>query len=251
VVPGVRLVVLGKQGAGKGTQCVRLSHHYVVPHVSTGDMLRAHVKSGTSLGRRAKALMDEGELLPDDLIIEMVGERLGEGDTRSRGFILDGCPRTINQAGELDKLVQPDRLDLVLDLEVPTPQVMRRLAGRRVCVDCGTNYSMSAPPTVNWTCDVCGGEVIQRADDTEEAIMRRLELYNRQTAPLIAWYRDRNLLAVINGSGSADAVTRRCVRVIEDRRGRNGAERRHPAGVPPAELSGEGALEAGPGGEPW
>ncbi len=191
MVPGVRLVVLGKQGAGKGTQCVRLSHHYVVPHVSTGDMLRAEVKSRTPLGQRARELMDDGELLPDDLIMEMVGRRLTEADTRARGFVLDGCPRTISQAESLADILKPDRLDLVIDLEVPTELVLERLASRRVCVDCGANYSTSSPPMVTWTCDVCGGEVVQREDDTEEAIGRRLELYERQTAPLIEWYERR------------------------------------------------------------
>jgi adenylate kinase len=218
VVPGVRLVVLGKQGAGKGTQCVRLSHHYVVPHVSTGDELRAEVKSHTALGQRAREVMDRGELMPDDLIMEMVAQRLGEEDTRARGFVLDGCPRTIPQAETLEKMLLPERLDLVIDLELPTAQALRRLASRRVCVDCGTNYSTSGPPVLNWTCDVCGGEVVQREDDTEEAIARRLELYERQTAPLIEWYATRNLLVAVNGSGSADAVTKRAIRAVEDRR---------------------------------
>ncbi len=146
MVPGVRLVVLGKQGAGKGTQCVRLSHHYVVPHVSTGDMLRAAGKGGTPLGNKARAIMDRGELVPDDLIMEMVNERLSESDTRARGFILDGCPRTTAQAKTLDEIVAPDHLDLVIDLEVPLSQVLRRLAARRVCVDCGTNYSVTTAP---------------------------------------------------------------------------------------------------------
>ena len=185
MVPGVRLVVLGKQGAGKGTQCVRLSHHYVVPHISTGDMLRAAVKTGSSLGLKVKETMDRGELLGDDIIMEMVADRLGEPDARARGFILDGCPRTTQQAESLAALLAPDRLDLTVDIEVPTTQVLRRLASRRVCTDCGANFSVSSPPVVNWTCDVCGGEVIQRQDDTEEAIRRRLELYERQTAPLI------------------------------------------------------------------
>lgn len=228
MVPGVRLVVLGKQGAGKGTQCVRLSHHYVVPHVSTGDMLRGEVKGGTPLGRRAQALMDQGELLPDELVMEMVTKRLSEPDCRARGFILDGCPRTTTQAEILDKLVQPDRLDLVLDLEVPTAQVLKRLASRRVCVDCGTNYSVTSPPLLNWTCDVCGGEVVQREDDTEEAIERRLDLYERQTAPLIEWYQVRGLLMKIAGTGAPEAITRRAIKAIEDHR------RGGPAAVVPS-----------------
>ncbi len=210
--------MLGKQGAGKGTQCVRLSHHYVVPHISTGDMLRGAVKGGSELGRKVKEIMDSGELLGDDLIMEIVAERLAEPDARARGFILDGCPRTLRQAETLAALLKPDDLDLCVDIEVPTSQVLKRLAARRVCVDCGTNYSVSAPPRVNWTCDICGGEVVQREDDKEEAIRRRLELYDRQTAPLIDWYEQRLQLARVNGVGSPDAVLRRVIRAIEDRR---------------------------------
>lgn len=218
MVPGARLVVLGKQGAGKGTQCVRLSHHYVIPHVSTGDMLRAAVKQGTAIGQKAKDQMDRGELLGDELIMDMVAERLGENDVRARGFVLDGCPRTVAQAERLADILNPSDLDLAIDIEVPTSQVLRRLAARRVCVDCGANYSLSSPPLINWTCDICGGEVIQREDDREEAISRRLELYEIQTAPLIEWYRGRNQLEAVPGTGSPDAVTRRIVKVIETRR---------------------------------
>jgi adenylate kinase len=222
-------VVLGKQGAGKGTQCLRLSHHYVVPHVSTGDMLRGEVKSRTPLGVRAKEQMDRGELIPDDIIMEMVGNRLNEKDIRARGFILDGCPRTISQAARLGEILNPDHLDLVIDLTVPTTLVLKRLASRRVCVDCGANYSVSNPPVANWTCDICGGEVVQREDDTEEAITRRLELYERQTAPLIDWYTERGMLVEINGTGALDAVTKRCVKAIEDHRAHH-LDPPHPAG---------------------
>jgi adenylate kinase len=218
VVPGVRLVVLGKQGAGKGTQCVRLSHHYVVPHISTGDMLRAAVKTGSALGLKVRETMDSGELLGDDLIIEMVADRLAEPDARARGFILDGCPRTTTQAQAVAAMVAPGSLDMTVDIEVPTAQALRRLAGRRVCTDCGANYSVSTPPKVNWMCDVCGGEVIQRQDDTEDAIRRRLELYERQTTPLIEWYESRGQLAKVSGVGSPDAVLRRIIRATEERR---------------------------------
>jgi len=224
VIPGVRLVVLGKQGAGKGTQCVRLSHHYVVPHVSTGDMLRGEVKSRSSIGRRAQEEMDKGELISDELVMEMVSGRLSERDTRGRGFVLDGCPRTTGQAEALEKIVEPFSLDLVIDLQVPTTLVLKRLASRRVCVDCGANYSTAAPPLVNWTCDVCGGEVVQRQDDTEEAIERRLNLYEEETAPLLDWYKQRELLVEINGTGSPDAVTRRVVGAIDEQRRKQRAE---------------------------
>ncbi len=215
MVSGIRLVVLGKQGAGKGTQATRLSHHYVVPQVSTGDMLRAAVKSRTDLGRRAQELMDQGELVPDELIMEMVGERLARADARSRGFVLDGAPRTLPQAKRLDEILAPGTLDLVIDLDVPTQVVMRRLASRRVCVDCGTNYSVSQPPLIRGICDICGGEVIQREDDTEDAIQRRLELYQRQTKPLLDFYTQANLLARVSGSGSPDVVTNRAIRVVD------------------------------------
>jgi len=215
VVSGVRLVVLGKQGAGKGTQCVRLSHHYVVPHISTGDMLRAAVKARTELGLRASSVMDHGELVSDELIMEMVSQRLAQPDATSRGFVLDGAPRTIAQAKMLDEILAPRTLDLVIDLAVPTSLVLRRLASRRVCTDCGTNYSVSSPPAIKGVCDVCGGEVVQREDDTEEAIGRRLELYDRQTAPLLDFYRDANLLVSVNGTGSPDIVTRRVVRAVD------------------------------------
>ena len=201
---------------------MRLSHHYVVPHVSTGDMLRAAVKQGTAIGLKAKDQMDRGELLGDDLIMEMVSGRLGESDTKDRGFILDGCPRTVAQARMLADWLAPVDLDLVIDIEVPTSQVLRRLASRRVCVDCGANYSLASRPIINWTCDVCGGEVIQREDDTEEAISRRLEIYEIQTAPLIDWYLDRGQLAQVSGTGSPEAVTKRIVRAIDDRRNRKG-----------------------------
>jgi adenylate kinase len=185
-------------------------------------MLRAAVKQGTALGLKAKDQMDRGELLSDDLIMEMVAARLDESDVRARGFVLDGCPRTVVQAEQLAAFLNPVDLDLAVDIEVPTAQVLRRLAARRVCVDCGANSSVSAPPLINWTCDVCGGEVIQREDDREEAITRRLELYERQTAPLIDWYKARDQLAVVSGTGAPDSVTRRVIKAIEDRRDRKG-----------------------------
>ena len=175
MVPGARLVILGKQGAGKGTQCSRLARHYVVPHISTGDMFRAAVRQGTEFGKKAKEYMEAGELVPDEVVIGVVGERLEQDDTGHRGFILDGFPRNVMQAEALDQLLAPVGLDLAIDLEVPTGVVLKRLASRRVCTTCGTNYSTESPPAnEDGSCDVCGGEVIQREDDTERAIARRL-----------------------------------------------------------------------------
>jgi adenylate kinase len=218
VVPGARLIILGKQGAGKGTQCVRLSRHYVVPHISTGDMFRAAVKSRSDLGEKAKEYMDTGELVPDEVVMGLVAERLGLDDTKARGFVLDGFPRTVHQAKGLAELLAPDEIDLVVNLEVRTEVVLRRLAGRRVCVDCGANYSVDSPPRLNWTCDICGGEVVQREDDTEAAIRRRLDLYERETRPLVDWYSERDLLAEVSGEGDADEISGMLVRVVDQRR---------------------------------
>ena len=216
--PGTRLVMLGRQGAGKGTQCVRLSRHFVVPHISTGDMLRASVKAGTEVGHRAKDYMDRGELLPDEVMVEVVDHQLNRSDTTHRGFILDGFPRTVAQAEALAGIVQASGgLDVVIDLDVPEAIVLDRLASRRVCVDCGANYSVSQPPKNGWVCDECGGDVVQRADDTPDAIQRRLDLYERETSPLTDWYRDAGLLEVVDGLGEADAVTDRLIAVIDGR----------------------------------
>lgn len=216
--PGTRLVMLGRQGAGKGTQCVRLSRHFVVPHISTGDMLRASVKAGTEVGRRAKDYMDRGELLPDEVMVEVVDHQLNRSDTTHRGFILDGFPRTVAQAEALAGIVQASGgLDVVIDLDVPEAIVLDRLASRRVCVDCGANYSVSQPPKNGWVCDECGGDVVQRADDTPDAIQRRLDLYERETSPLTDWYRNAGLLEVVDGLGEADSVTDRLIAVIDRR----------------------------------
>jgi adenylate kinase len=217
VIPGVRLVILGRQGAGKGTQCIRLARHYVVPHISTGDMLRAAVKEGTDFGRKAKEYMDRGELLPDDIIIGVVGERLDRDDTRHRGYILDGFPRTTGQAEALAEITSDAPLHMVVDLQVPEEVVLERISNRRVCVDCGTNYSVQSPPRYDWTCDVCGGDVVQRDDDTPDAVRKRLDLYNQETAPLIAWYRRNDLLFEVNGLGMPEAVSSRLIILVDSR----------------------------------
>jgi adenylate kinase len=218
VTLGVRLVMLGRQGAGKGTQCVRLSRHYVVPHISTGEMLRAAVRDGTALGRKAGELMAEGELVPDDLMIGIVDERLDHDDTTRRGYVLDGFPRTVGQAVALAEITAARPLDLVIDLDVAKEDVLERLASRRVCVDCGTNYSIDRPPKYGWVCDNCGGDVVQRDDDKPAAIEKRLDEYERETAPLIDWYRGRGLLEVVDGLGTTDEVTQRLYDVIDRRR---------------------------------
>ncbi len=206
MVPGARLIVLGKQGAGKGTQCVRLSRRYVLPHISTGDMLRAAVKARTPLGLEARRYLDAGDLIPDSVVLAMIAARLDQDDTRARGFLLDGFPRTVAQADGLDEILKPFSIDLVLDLVVPTGLVLARLMSRRVCEDCGAIYSTSAPPKFNWTCDFCGGDVVQREDDTEEAIKNRLAQYDYATAPLIARYTALGKLVEVSGEGSPSEV---------------------------------------------
>ncbi len=220
MIPGARLIMLGRQGAGKGTQCVRLSRHYVVPHISTGEMLRAAVKEGTPFGLEAKGYMDRGELLPDDVMIGIVQERIHRDDALLRGYLLDGFPRTVAQAEALTAISLDHPIDLVLDLDVPRELVLERLAGRRVCSDCGANYGIRAAerPRRMWVCDFCGGDVVQRDDDTEEAINRRLDLYEKNTKPLTDSYAARGLLEVVDGVGEPDEVARRLIAVIDGRR---------------------------------
>ena len=215
---GGRLVMLGRQGAGKGTQAVRLAQHYVVPHISTGDMLRAAVAAGTEFGERAKSVMDAGGLVSDEIMVGVVDERLNESDTTKRGYILDGFPRTEAQAAALEKITADRPLDVVLNLEVPEAVVLQRITKRRVCVTCGQIYSSDAPPKNGWLCDVDGGEVVQRDDDTEDAVRKRLDLYAAETLPLVGFYGARDLLVEIDGMGSPDEVFARLLHAVDQRR---------------------------------
>jgi len=214
VIPGARLILLGRQGAGKGTQCVRLSRHFVVPHISTGDMLRAAVREGTELGRLAKEVMDAGGLVGDDIMVGIVGERLAQPDAVGRGYILDGFPRTVPQAMALDEITRSRPIDACLDLDVPREMVLQRISSRRVCRDCGTNYVASGRERNEWICDVCGGEVTQRDDDTPDAVNRRLDLYEEQTSPLIEYYSRKGQLVVVDGVGSPDQVFHRLTAAV-------------------------------------
>jgi len=211
---GPRLVLLGKQGAGKGTQAARLAKHFDVVHFSTGALFRAAAAEGTPAGLEAKGFMDSGELVPDETVLRLVDERFSEGGPLNDGFVLDGFPRTVRQAEELELVLAAHPLDLVLDIEVPTDIVLDRIAGRRVCAECGKNYHVNFPPKVDWTCDVCDGAVVQRDDDTEVAVARRLELYDKQTVPIIDFYRGLGRLVVIDGVGPGDEVFERLVEAI-------------------------------------
>lgn len=218
MIPGARLIILGRQGAGKGTQCVRLSRHYVVPHISTGDMLRAAVREGTELGLMAKEIMDSGGLIGDDIMIGLVDERLRSPDASTRGYILDGFPRTVTQAEALGQITAERPIHVVIDLDVPREIVLERISSRRVCRDCGTNYTATGNESEPWICDVCGGDVLQRDDDTPDAVNRRLDLYESQTSPLVEYYTEQGMLAVVNGVGKPDHVFERLTQAVERRR---------------------------------
>ena len=214
---GPRLVLLGKQGAGKGTQASRLAERYGIEHVSTGDLFRAAAAAGTPAGKEAEQYMNRGDLVPDDLTLRIVEERFAEDGLVDRGFVLDGFPRTLPQAETLEEVLDGHPLDLVINLDVPTDIVLDRIAGRRVCENCGTTYHVNAPPKENWTCDVCGGRVVQREDDTEDAVMRRLELYQEETVPIIDFYGRLGKLVVVDGTGSGDDVFARLVDQVDER----------------------------------
>ena len=205
-MPRLNIVVLGKQGAGKGTQCKRLAEAYAIPHVSTGDILRAAVKAGTPLGHEVAAIMDAGALVSDDLVIRLVDERFKEPDAKG-GALLDGFPRTLAQAQALESLLGEDGIKLCINLEVSVALVTERLSSRRVCQECGNIYKDTDIEAISGTCSNCGGDVIQRNDDKPEAIATRLEAYERDTEPLLAFYKERGLLVVVDGSTSPDEVT--------------------------------------------
>ncbi len=218
MIPGARIVLLGRQGAGKGTQCVRLSRHFVVPHISTGDMLRAAVREGTELGKMAKAVIDAGQLVGDDIMVGIVAERLEAEDARVRGYILDGFPRTVAQAIALDEITAKRPLDMAIDLDVPRDLVLSRLSARRVCRDCGANFQSTGADPSPWTCENCGGDVVQRDDDTPAAINQRLDLYETQTQPLIDYYGSTGRMVAVDGVGSPDEVFDRLTKAVEQRR---------------------------------
>lgn len=204
----MRLVLLGGPGAGKGTQAKQLEGKYQVRQLSTGDILRAAVEAGTNLGKNAREYMDEGRLVPDELVLELISETL-KSDEYSAGFVLDGFPRTIAQAEGLDRLLKELRLslDAVVSIEVPDTSIVKRLGDRRSCECCGALFNLrSCAPAVSGVCDDCGGQLIQREDDKPETVLRRLEVYHQQTEPLKAYYAERGLLRSIDGDRSVEAI---------------------------------------------
>lgn len=198
----MNLILLGPPGAGKGTQAVKIIEKYNIPHISTGDIFRKNIKEGTVLGKKAQAYMDKGELVPDSLVIEIATDRLTEDDCKT-GFLLDGFPRTVEQAEALDSFLEKrgKKVDHVLDIDVPKAELMVRLTGRRVCKACGATYhATNIPPKKEGICDKCGGELYQRADDTESTVENRIEVYNSQTKPLLAYYDNAGNIAHLDGT---------------------------------------------------
>jgi len=212
----VRLVLVGPPGAGKGTQAQFIASHFAVPKISTGDIFRTNVSDGTDLGLEARKYMDAGDLVPDEVTIGMVKERLSHDDT-SEGFLLDGFPRTVQQAVVLDDMLatRDVGLDVVLELVVDDEEVVRRLSGRRTCRRCGHVWHLDFdPPATEGICDRCGGELFQRDDDSELTIRHRLEVYADQTSPLIGYYGDRGLLSGVDATGPVEDVTERAINAL-------------------------------------
>ncbi len=210
----IRMALLGPPGSGKGTQGARIRAELGIPHISSGDLLRAAVVEGNELGVTAKSYMDRGELVPDDVVVGLIAERIAERDCRP-GFLLDGFPRTVEQAQALDGMLARARvgLDLVLALEVPEDEVVERLGGRRNCADCGALSHLTFHPTrVKGVCDECGGRLVVRDDDREEVIRERMRVYRQQTAPVLEFYEDLKVLARICGTGAPEEVTARVLR---------------------------------------
>ncbi|MGI8760106.1 MAG: adenylate kinase [Jatrophihabitantaceae bacterium] len=213
----MRLVLVGPPGAGKGTQAEFVAVRFAIPKISTGDIFRANVSGGTDLGRLAKKFMDAGDLVPDEVTNAMVRDRLAQDDA-APGFLLDGFPRNVAQAGEFDTILDGlgTSLSVVLDLEVEHDEVVRRLSGRRTCKKCGHVWHVEFdPPAVADVCDKCGGSLYHRDDDYPETVRHRLEVYARQTAPLIEYYRSRGQLVSINALGTVEDVTERAIAALE------------------------------------
>ena len=208
-------IFIGAPGAGKGTQAEQVSKRYSIPTISTGNIIRAAIADQTELGKKAKSYIDEGLLLPDEVVEDLVEERLHADDCKN-GFILDGFPRTIPQAEALDKM--NIGIDKVIDIEVSDEAITKRLVGRRVCSKCGTPYHMEANrPSKEGICDVCGGELIQRKDDKPETVIKRLEVYHSQTEPLLDYYKKKGKLFVVHGAKDVSVTTERVKRVLEDK----------------------------------
>jgi len=212
----MKIVMLGAPGAGKGTQAKKISAKYNIPHISTGDIFRANIKEGTELGKKAKEYMDQGLLVPDTLVLDLIVDRLGKDDCKN-GYVLDGFPRTIPQAEALEKALaeQGEKIDYALNIAVPDENIINRMSGRRACVGCGATYHLVYAPTkVEGVCDVCGKDLILRDDDKPETVKKRLSVYHDQTKPLIDFYENAGTLRTLDGTIDIEDVFQAIVKIL-------------------------------------
>ena len=212
----MKIIMLGAPGAGKGTQAKKIAEKYSIPHISTGDIFRANIKNGTELGMKAKTYMDQGLLVPDELVVDLVVDRLGQDDC-ANGCVLDGFPRTIPQAEALDRALTAvgQSVDFAINVEVPDENIVKRMSGRRACVNCGATYHIVYAPTkVENVCDTCQGELILRDDDKPETVQKRLNVYHEQTQPLIDYYTKKYILVEVDGTVDIDDVFAAIVKVL-------------------------------------
>lgn len=213
----MKIIMLGAPGAGKGTQAKKLSAKYGIPHISTGDIFRANIKNGTELGTKAKVYMDQGLLVPDELVVDLVVDRFKAPDCE-KGYVLDGFPRTIPQAKALDDALAKngDAVEFAIDVDVPDTNIIRRMSGRRACVNCGGTYHVvTIPPKKEGICDACGGELILREDDKPETVEKRLAIYHEQTQPLIDYYQGKGILKSVDGTKDLEIIFDEIVNIVE------------------------------------
>ena len=212
----MKIIMLGAPGAGKGTQAKKIAAKYNIPHISTGDIFRANIKNGTELGNKAKTYMDQGLLVPDELVVDLVVDRVKQDDCVN-GYVLDGFPRTIPQAEALDKALNAigEKMDCAIDVDVPDENIVHRMSGRRACVGCGATYHLEYAPTkTEGVCDVCGKELILRDDDKPETVKKRLGVYHEQTQPLIDYYTNAGILRTVDGTIDINDVFQAIVDIL-------------------------------------
>ncbi len=212
----MKIIMLGAPGAGKGTQAKKIAEKYGIPHISTGDIFRANIKAGTDLGKKAKTYMDQGLLVPDELVVDLVVDRVQQEDC-ANGYVLDGFPRTIPQAEALDHALEAlgQAMDYAINVEVPDENIVNRMSGRRACVGCGATYHIVYAPTkAENVCDTCKGELILRDDDKPETVQKRLNVYHEQTQPLIDYYTEKNILVEVDGTVDINDVFRAIVDIL-------------------------------------
>ena len=212
----MKIIMLGAPGAGKGTQAKMIADKFGIPHISTGDIFRANIKNGTDLGKKAKEYMDKGQLVPDELTVELLLDRVAKEDCKD-GYVLDGFPRTIPQADVLDKELTKlsDKIDFAINVEVPDENIVRRMSGRRACLKCGATYHIEhIPPKQEGICDRCGSELVQRDDDKPETVQNRLSVYHEQTQPLITYYNGKNILKTVDGTKDMNDVFEDIVKIL-------------------------------------